>query len=505
MVLPLMSLNRQAPALLTDLYELTMAYALWQNGFADTEASFTLSFRTNPFHGGFAVFCGLGHIIDYVLKLRFDDEDLQYLGTLNGHDGERLFSREFLHYLRDLQFAVDIEAMEEGTVVFAHEPLVRVSGPIIPAQILETALLNLVCFPTLVATKAARIKLAAHGQPVYEFGLRRATGMDGGITASLASYLGGFDGTSNVLAGKLYGIPVKGTHAHSWVMAHDSELKAFSDYARALPNNCVFLVDTFDTISGVGHAIEVGRQLRENGHKLIGIRLDSGDLAYLSVEARRLLDEAGFQDTQIMASNDLDETIIESLKDQGASIDTWAVGTKVVTANGQPSLGGVYKLSAIRHPGGKWRYVIKLSEQVVKVSNPGVLQVRRFFHGTGSERFIADMIFNELEPPGIKNMIVDPLDFTRRKTIQSGCQYTDLLKPIFKGGKLVYEYPSFTSVKEHVRDQLSGFHPGIKRLINPHQYPVGLEAGLHALKTELILKERERFTQPELVQSETDR
>jgi len=491
MVLPFNSTNWQAPVLLTDLYQLTMAYAYWKCGYADKEAAFTLFFRRNPYHGGFGIFCGLKHVIDYVKDLKFQEDDLEYLATLKAHDGSFMFEKDFLDYLRKMDFNVDIHSVADGTVVFAHEPLLRVVGPIIPAQILETALLNLICFPTLIATKATRIKLATKGQKVFEFGLRRAQGVNGGITASLAAYLGGCDGTSNVLAGKLFGIPVKGTHAHSWIMAHDSEREAFFDYANAMPNNCVFLVDTFDTLLGVKHAIEAGKKLEKDGHKMIGIRLDSGDLAYLSQEARKMLDEAGFTEASIMASNDLDESIMTSLKDQGAQIDTWAVGTKLVTGSDQPSLGGVYKLSAVRSPGRPWRHVIKLSEQTIKVSNPGVLQVRRYINSEKpQERFVADMIFDESSDFGRKPVIIDPLDFTRRKVIPPGMEYIDLLKPIFKSGELVYDYPGYDATRAFVFDQLSGFHPGIKRLVNPHQYPAGLEAGLHALKTELILKER---------------
>ena len=491
MVLPLDTSNWQAPVLLTDLYQLTMAYAYWKSGYADKEAAFTLFFRRNPYNGGFATFCGLKHVIDYVKGLKFYDDDLAYLASLKAHDGTPMFEPEFIKYLGALDFNVDLHSVPDGTVVFAHEPLLRVVGPIIPAQILETALLNLICFPTLIATKATRIKLATKGQKVYEFGLRRAQGMNGGITASLAAYLGGCDGTSNVLAGKLFGIPVKGTHAHSWIMAHESEREAFNDYAQAMPNNCVFLVDTFDTLVGVQHAIEVGKKLRANGHKMLGIRLDSGDLAYLSIEARKMLDEAGFTDASIMASNDLDESIVTSLKDQGAKIDTWAVGTKLVTGSDQPSLGGVYKLSAVRSPGRSWRHVIKLSEQTIKVSNPGLLQVRRFFNEEKpNERFIADMIYDESADLSPKAVIIDPLDFTRRKVISEGTEFVDLLKPIFKAGELVYDYPGFDATRAFVFDQLSGFHPSIKRLVNPHQYPAGLEANLHKVKTQLILKER---------------
>ncbi|MBZ0188079.1 MAG: nicotinate phosphoribosyltransferase, partial [Candidatus Obscuribacterales bacterium] len=390
--------------------------------------------------------------------------------------------------LADFQFDVDIDCVPEGTLVFPHEPIMRVSGPIIPAQLLETALLNLVCFPTLVASKAARIKLAAGDRPVFEFGLRRAQGPDGGLTASLAAYVGGSDGSSNVLAGKLYGIPITGTHAHSWVMCFEDELEAFSAYAQAMPNNCYFLVDSYDTISGVENAIKVGKHLRETGHEMLGVRLDSGDLAYLSSESRRLLDQAGFSDAKIIASNDLDEGIISSLKDQGAAIDVWAVGTKLVTCDSQPSLGGVYKLSAERQKGAsKWRYCLKLSEQAVKISNPGFLQVRRFKQ---DGEFIGDMIFDEELLKGSKWTIVDPIDFTRRKQVSASISYEDLLVPIFRGGKPVYERRDLAEAKERVRVQMAGFHPGIKRLLNPHQYPAGLEGNLHDLKTELILKGR---------------
>lgn len=500
MVLPLNSLNRQPPVLLTDLYELTMAYAFWKSGQAKKEAVFTMSFRHNPFDGGFAVFCGLTHLIDYISNLSFQQEDLDYLAGLKAHDDSPLFEKGFIDYLGRLKFDIDIHAVEDGTIVFAHEPLIRVSGPIIPCQIVETAILNLVGFPTLIATKAARVKFAAGRMPVYEFGLRRSQGMDGGITASLASYLGGCDGTSNTLAGRIFGIPVKGTHAHSWIMAHESEREAFQNYAEAMPNNCFFLVDTYDTLNGVRHAIEMGRWLEERGHKLLGVRLDSGDLAYLSVESRKLLDEAGFTDALIMASNDLDENIVSSLIDQGAQINAWAVGTKLVTADDQPALGGVYKLSAVRDPGGKWRNVIKLSEQVVKISNPGTLQVRRFFNPDRKmDRYVADMIFEENTfDEKAESVIVDPLDFTRRKKISKDTPYKDLLVAIFKAGKLVYKYPGYQATRNFVIEQMEGFHAGVKRLMNPHQYPVGLEKGLHQLKTDLILKERghlsEEFT-----------
>src|SRR5438128_1810404 len=276
-------------ALLTDLYQLTMACAYWKSGKADQEAAFHLSFRTPPFQSGFTIACGLAQVIEFLQEFQFEKSDLDYLATIRGHDGKPMFDQSFLSYLEGLRFACDLDAVPEGTVVFPHEPLLRVQGSILQAQILETAFLNFINFQSLIATKAARICLAAQGEPVIEFGLRRAQGIDGALTATRAAYIGGCAGTSNVLAGKLFGIPVQGTHAHSWVMSFDTETEAFDAYADALPNNCTFLVDTYNSLQGVRQAIEAGQRLRKRGHKLAGIRLDSGDLAYLSIEARKLL------------------------------------------------------------------------------------------------------------------------------------------------------------------------------------------------------------------------
>jgi nicotinate phosphoribosyltransferase len=348
-------------------------------------------------------------------------------------------------------------------------------------------LLNCLNFESLIATKAARVCLAAQGEPVVEFGLRRAQGVNGGLTASRAAYVGGCAGTSNVLAGKVFGIPISGTHAHSWVMSFDTELEAFAVYAQAMPNNCIFLVDTYNSLDGVRHAVEIGRRLRDRGHELAGIRLDSGDLAFLSIEARKLLDEAGFPRTTIVGSNDLDEHIIASLKQQGATINVWGVGTKLATAFDQPALGGVYKLSAIRQPGGPWQPKLKLSEQVAKITNPGILQVRRFRTGT---EFIGDAIYDVSRPLPEAWTIVDPLDLTRRKHFSPETMGEDLLVPIFRGGQLVYQAPPLEEVRERAKQQLAMLHPGIKRAINPHQYPAGLELGLDQLKTRLVLEAR---------------
>lgn len=474
-------------ALLTDLYQLTMAYGYWKTRTHQKEAVFHVFFRKAPFQSGYTIAAGLSDAIRWLSELRFAREDLAYLATLTGNDGAPLFEPGFLEYLRTFAFTCEIDAVPEGTVVFPNEPLMRVQGPIIQGQIIETALLNFINFQTLIATKAARICLAAQGEPVLEFGLRRAQGVDGALAASRAAYIGGCAATSNVLAGQLFGIPVRGTHAHSWVMSFDDELEAFRAYARAMPNNCVFLVDTYDTIEGVQRAIEVGCWLRTQGHEMAGIRLDSGDLAYLSIAARRLLDDAGFPNAVIVASNDLDEHIIASLKQQGAKIGLWGVGTKLVTAFDQPALGGVYKLAAVREARGAWDYKVKLSEQALKVSNPGILQVCRF---SRNGEFIGDMIYNTYAPPAGTRVIVDPNNSTRRKAMPADATAEDLLVPVFRSGGLVYEEPRLIDIRARAQAQLAQLYAGTKRLLNPHEYPVGLEPGLFELKTELIFKKR---------------
>jgi nicotinate phosphoribosyltransferase len=479
---------RPSLALATDLYELTMAQAYVAAGRAEREAVFHLFFRTNPFEGGFAVACGIARALEFIEDYRIAPDDIDYLAGLDGNDGRPLFDPEFLGALGSLRLACDVDAVPEGTVVFPYEPLVRVTGPILHAQLVETALLTLVNFETLVATKAARVVLAAKGDPVLEFGLRRAQGLDGGLSASRAAHVGGCVATSNLLAGRLHGLAVRGTHAHSWVMAFESEVESFEAYARAQPNNCVFLVDTYDTLEGVRHAIEAGRRLRERGHEMAGIRLDSGDLAYLSIEARRMLDAAGFPQAQIVGSNDLDEHTIASLKEQGARIDTWGVGTRLVTGGEQAALGGVYKLGAVRERGGAWRHTVKLSEQAAKTSNPGVQQVRRFSSPDGS--LLADMIYDEASGAPEEAVIVDPLDPTRRKHVAAGTPAEDLLRPLMRAGRAVAAPEPLDEARTRARGQLDRLHPGIKRFVHPHQYPVGLSRELHDLKTRLILEQR---------------
>jgi len=471
-------------ALLTDLYQVTMALGHFRRPDADLEAAYHLFFRDNPFGGGFAVACGLESAVTYLERLRFERDDLDYLASLAGGDGRPLFPGDFLSFLAGWRFRGDVDAVAEGTVVFAHEPLLRVTGPILDAQLVETALLNLINFPTLVATKAARLAIAAEGQPVIEFGLRRAQGIDGGVTATRAAYVGGCEGSSNLLAGELFGIPVRGTHAHSWVSSFDSEEEAFRAYAAVQPGNCVLLVDTYDTLEGVRRAARVGLEMRARGERLAGIRLDSGDLAYLSIEARRILDEAGLSEVAILASNNLDEHLIESLRLQGARIDTWCVGTALVTAQDDPALGGVYKLGAIRRPGEPWRARLKLSEQTAKTTTPGVLGVRRFRRPDGS--LVADMIWDTSLGVSDPPEIVDPADPFRHRRLPAEAASEELLEPALRSGRTVVRFPPLAAVRERARAGLAALHPTIRRFLNPHVYPVGLERGLHLARARAI-------------------
>lgn len=489
---PSLAGHTQSLALLTDLYQMTMSYGYWKKGLDKKEAVFHLFFRKPPFQGGFTIAAGLENVIRYLQAFRFDSSDLAYLATIQSSNGVPYFSHEFLDYLANLRFTCDIDAVPEGTVVFPYEPLLRIQGPLIQCQLLETALLNLTNFSSLIATKAARMCIASKGEPILEFGLRRAQGIDGALTASRAAYIGGCEATSNILAGKLYNIPVRGTHSHSWVMVFDEELEAFQAYAETLPDNCVFLVDTYDTVEGVKKAIEVGKWLRNRGKELLGIRLDSGDLAYLSIRSREMLDAAGFPDAKIVASNELDETLISELKRQGAQINVWAVGTNLVTSRDQPALDGVYKLSAIRDLGENWKYKLKLSEQMIKVSNPGILQVRRYASTQGN---LADMIYDVHTPLKETSSIVDPLDPTKQHILKNEGHFRDLLVPIFRQGKQVYDLPSLPEIRKKTQEELSQFHVRIKRFLNPHQYIVGMERSIYDVKMQLIHEIRSKQSQ----------
>jgi len=481
-------INAGSSSLLTDFYQLTMAYSFWKAGMENVEGTYHLFFRSAPFDGNYCICCGLERAISLIEALQFEESDLNYLASLQGNDGKTLFDDGFLEYLGEFRFTCNVDAIPEGTIVFPFEPMLRIQGPLIQCQLLETPLLNIINFQSLIATKTSRVCRAAQGDPVLEFGARRAQGLDGALTASRAAYIGGCSATSNVLAGKKFGIPVKGTIAHSWIMAFESELEAFETYADILPNNCVLLVDTYSTLEGVKNAIAVGNKLKSRGYEFAGIRLDSGDLAYLSIEARKMLDEAGFPDASILASNDLDEKIIQSLKIQNAKVNMWGVGTRMVTAYDDPALNGVFKLSAVRKPGGKWENKIKISNQSTKVTTPGIQQVRRF---RKNNQNIADMIYDvNIGPDNNGCRIVDPFDMTRQKQIESCSEYTDLLIPIFINGEKVYECPSLEQIKVKVEEEKQRFHSTILRLVNPHHYPVGNEKRLNDVRTELMMKAR---------------
>jgi nicotinate phosphoribosyltransferase len=362
-------------------------------------------------------------------------------------------------------------------------------GPIIQCQLLETALLNILNFESLIATKAARVCLAAENDPVIEFGLRRAQGVDGGLTAARAAYVGGCAGTSNLQAGQRFEIPVSGTQAHSWIMFFENENEAFEAYARAMPNNCVFLVDTYNSLDGVRHAIDAARQLRENGYEMIGVRLDSGDRVTLSIQTRRMLDQAGFRIAKIICSGDLDENAIADMKRRGAKIDMWGVGTKLTTGQPDAALGGIYKLGAVRRPGGQWQYRIKLSDERAKTSCPGLLQVRRFSDSDG--RFVADAIYEVDHAIAGRRAIVD-VQTEQETKIPADAQYSDLLVPIFRKGELVYQVPNLLASRECTRLQLGCLPPDVARLDNPRAYPVGLEKSLRDLRSALIGQASER-------------
>ncbi|GAB6164480.1 nicotinate phosphoribosyltransferase [Thermostilla marina] len=384
------SLYTRVPATATDLYQLTMACGYWKLGMDRRRAVFQATFRRNPFGGAFTIACGQHTAAQFLAGLQFSEDDVAYLETVTAADGSRLFPPEFLAELAKMYFVGNVYGVPEGSIVLPGEPILRVEAPLLWAQLVETPLLTLLNFQSLIATKAARVCLAAQGDPVLDFGLRRAQGLDGGVSASRAAYIGGCVGTSNVLAGKLFGIPVRGTHAHSWVMAFDDELRAFEGFAEAMPQNGILLVDTYDTHEGLKHAVVAARRFREKGHRLLAVRLDSGDLDYWSRTARRILDEAGLNDVKIVASGDLDEYRIDALKRAGAPIDLWGVGTRLATAYDEPALPGVYKLAAIETDHGTMRPCWKLSAQVEKRSPPGVVEVVRAYAG---DRAQADILF----------------------------------------------------------------------------------------------------------------
>jgi len=472
-----------------DLYEVTMACGYWKAGVSDYEAAFHVTFRENPFDGEFTVACGLATVIDFLRAFRVDETEINYLAAQRGNDGKPLFDAGFLEYLCGLRLTADIDGMPEGTLAFPNEPLIRVCGPIIQCQLLETALLTVLNFQSLIATKAARVCLAAENDAVIEFGLRRAQGVDGGLSAARAAFIGGCAGTSNLQAGQRYKIPVSGTQAHSWIMFFEKESEAFQIYAKALPNNCIFLVDTYNSIDGVRRAIEVAKQLQKDGHEMIGVRLDSGDRASLSIETRRMLDKAGFPNAKIVCSGDLDEFTIAEMKQRGAKIDIWGVGTRLTTGQPDAALGGVYKLGAVRAPREQWQYRIKLSGESAKTSCPGLLQVRRFHQP--DHRFIADAIY-EIDHVVSEPCVIVDLGNEKHTEIPARTEYSDLLVPIFRYGELIYRVPDIQESRAHAREQLRRAPPAILSLNKPRAYKVGLERSLHELRSTLIAHAKEQ-------------
>ena len=471
--------------LLTDFYELTMMQGYLKSGKHQEKVIFDMFYRKNPCGNGFAICCGLEQVVEYIRNLNFNEEDIDYLRSLGS------FDEDFIEYLRGFHFTGDIYAIPEGTVVFPKEPLLKIIAPVIEAQLIETAVLNLINHQSLIATKACRVVYAAQGDGVMEFGLRRAQGPDAGIYGARAAVIAGCIGTSNVYAGRKFHVPVMGTHAHSWIMSFESELEAFKTYARLYPNNCILLVDTYDTLkSGVKNAILCYDAMKEEGISLkrFGIRLDSGDLAYLSKKARKMLDEAGYPDAIISASNDLDENLIASLKAQGARITSWGVGTNLITSESQPSFGGVYKLAAIYSPEGEWIPKIKLSENSAKITNPGNKQIYRITEKDSGKVFadyitLEDEVFSEEEDL----VLFDPVDTWKKSTLKGGSYaMKPLLIPIFLGGKLVYNCPPVEEIVAHCKREQESLWEECRRLTNPHAVHVDLSDKLYEIKKGLL-------------------
>lgn len=483
-------------ALATDLYQLTMAQGYHDSGMADRNAIFHMFYRTPPFGGRYVVAAGIGSFADWLEQLRFTEQDRSFLATLTGTSGRPLFSAAFLDYLSQWRFRGAVEAVPEGTLIFPHQPMLRVRAPLIDAQLIETTMLTIVNYQSLIATKASRIRLAAGKDEVLEFGLRRAHGPDGGLSASRAAFIGGADATSNVLAARFYGIPARGTHAHSWVMAFPDEMSAFNAYIERFPHNAVLLVDTYDTLAGVRHAIAAGRLLRQRGEELLGIRLDSGDLAYLAGEARALLDAEGFQATKIVASSDLDERLIMSLKTQGAPIDIWGVGTKLVTAYDDPALGGVYKLAAVADEHGVAVERMKVSDQASKTTIPGCLDVARLKQ---NGRCIGDIMFDELTgaPPlcdGRTLTIISPTDPWKRKVVKTGgVVATRLLESLFADGRRTATPEPIQLLRQRTLAGLATFDRAILRFDNPHSYAAGLSEELFEHRETMRTGEMDRI------------
>lgn len=477
-------MSKRNLTLLTDLYELTMMQGYYEKG-QNENVIFDVFFRQNPCNNGYSVCAGLDQVIDYIKNLHFTYDDVDYLRGLG------IFKEDFLHYLSGFHFSGDIYAIPEGTVVFPKEPLLKVIAPIMEAQLVETAILNIINHQSLIATKTSRIVFAANGDGIMEFGLRRAQGPDAGLYGARAAMIGGCVGTSNVLAGQMFDVPVMGTHAHSWIMSFPDEYTAFKTYAEMYPDNCTLLVDTYDTLkSGVPNAIRVFQEFKDAGKPLIkyGIRLDSGDLAYLSKEARKMLDEAGFPEATICASNDLDEFLLHDLKMQGAAIDSWGVGTNLITSKDCPSFGGVYKLAAIQNEEGEFVPKIKISENTEKITNPGNKTIYRIYE-KASGKIKADLICfaDEVVDPKQDLLLFDPMD-TWKKTKLAGGTYTvrEILLPIFKNGECLYKSPTLKEIAAYCREEKDTLWDETKRLFYPHRVYVDLSQKLYAVKQSLL-------------------
>lgn len=472
-------------ALHTDAYELSMMETYWRNGIADRNAIFEVYFRKLPFDNGYAIFAGLERIIEYLQNLHFSESDLEYLKNEMG------YADDFIEYLRNFKIKVNVRSMVEGEVVFNNEPLMQIEGPLADCQLIETAILNIINYQTLVATKAARIRSVVDDDALLEFGTRRAQEMDAAIWGTRAAYIGGFDATSNLRAGKIFGIPASGTHAHALVQAYQDDYKAFKAYAQT-HKDCVFLVDTYDTLrSGVPNAIKVAKEMGDQIN-FLGVRIDSGDMAYISKCVRKQLDAAGFTDAKIYASNDLDEKTIMNLKMQHAKIDVWGVGTKLITAYDQPALGAVYKMVAIENEDGEMEDTIKISSNVSKVSTPGKKQVWRITRkdsGKSEGDYVA--LYNE-QPQKCKSLLMFHPQYTYINKQVTNFDAQPLLVDIFKDGQLVYQKPSLDEIKKYSHDKLDSLWEEYKRLLNPQDYPVDLSKKCYDNKMEIIQKIREK-------------
>lgn len=478
-------MDRQNLTLMTDLYELTMMQGYFRHKDRNETVIFDAFYRRNPCDGGYAISAGLEQVIQYIKELHFDQEDIDYLASLG------IFQADFLDYLKTFRFSGDIYAIPEGTVMFPREPVIKVIAPIMEAQLVETAILNIINHQSLIATKAARVCYAARGDGIMEFGLRRAQGPDAGTYGARAAVIGGCIGTSNVLCGQLFGVPVKGTHAHSWIMSFPDEYTAFKTYADMYPDACILLVDTYDTLkSGVPNAIRVFTEMREAGIPLTfyGIRLDSGDLAYLSKQARKMLDAAGFPDAVISASNDLDEYLIDSLKAQGAAITSWGVGTNLITSKDNPSFGGVYKLAAIQDENGHFIPKIKLSENSEKVTNPGDKKIYRVYEkDTGKIKADLICLAAETYQEDDDLTLFDPHEPWKKTKLKAGTyRLRPLMEHIFHKGECLYTTPEVMDIRAYCRQELDTLWDETKRLVNPHEVYVDLSQQLYDTKIRLL-------------------